>query len=124
MPEKCPLCDVAENLRNGGHDDRVITSELNVHFFSMYDGSPVSPGQCVIVSRYHITSLSDLNPMEWDSFSKIFVETKEIINKRFYPSGYKYVCNERMAAGATEEHFQFHLIPIYTGNEKSDDYNI
>ena len=103
----CQFCDIQKS------EDKILEND---HFFSHYDGFPVSKGHSLIISRCHVDSFFDLSKEEVQSMYDLIKKTKEIIQKKFNPDGYNIGINEGKTAGQTVFHLHIHLIPRYKGD--------
>ncbi len=112
MSTNCFFCDIQKEEDK----NKIIENE---HFFSRYDDFPVNPGHCEIISKDHVISFFNLSSQEIQSLFDLIRKTKEIVQKKFNPGGWNIGINEGKAAGATQNHVHFHLIPRYKGDIKN-----
>jgi diadenosine tetraphosphate (Ap4A) HIT family hydrolase len=83
---------------------------------AFHDGFPVSEGHALVVPRFPVISLFELDPdmqaAVWESVRL----TREILEERYHPDGFNIGINDGQAAGQTIPHAHIHIIPRYKGD--------
>jgi len=83
---------------------------------ALFDRYPVSKGHALVVPFRPVSSLFELDEhMQaelWDTVRQV----RDILDKRFSPSGFNIGVNDGRAAGQTVPHAHVHIIPQYTGD--------
>jgi superfamily II DNA or RNA helicase/diadenosine tetraphosphate (Ap4A) HIT family hydrolase/HKD family nuclease len=102
----CPFCSVDES-RIAFSNDSVI---------AFWDGSPVSEGHLLVISRRHASTWPNLNSVEKAAMVEAIDQGQAIISERFHPDGFNVGFNENSAAGQSVFHFHLHIIPRYEGD--------
>jgi diadenosine tetraphosphate (Ap4A) HIT family hydrolase len=102
----CPFC----SLDSGRI---VMGNELAMAF---YDGFPVSPGHCLIVTRRHVASFFETSDEERIALLQLLEKVQELLLRERRPDGYNIGINDGTAAGQTVMHLHIHLIPRYSGD--------
>lgn len=108
----CPFCLGGREQLN----ERILIEEK--HFFSVYDGFPISEGHALVIANRHIGSLFETSSEERESFFNVLEETKRILDAKFNPNAYNIGINDGQFAGQTVPHLHVHLIPRYEGDVK------
>lgn len=109
MPERCFFCDVQTR------EDAKRIHE-NPSFFARYDDFPVSAGHAEIISRRHVSVLTDLMAEEWADLHAFLRDVRECLAENHRPDGFTIGVNEGKAGGQTIPHLHIHLIPRYAGD--------
>ncbi len=100
----CIFCDEPEI---------VIENDLA---FAHYDGYPVSPGHCLIITRRHIAEYFQATTEEKAAIWALVDEMKTIIDRDYNPDGYNVGINVGEAGGQSVRHIHIHMIPRYIGD--------
>jgi len=100
----CPFCV---------KPDIVIENELA---FVRYDGYPVNPGHCLIVTRRHIAEYFQATAEEKAAIWALVDEMKIIIDQEYNPDGCKVGVNIGERAGQSLTLIHVHMIPRYKGD--------
>ncbi|MBT3191509.1 MAG: HIT family protein [Verrucomicrobia bacterium] len=91
----------------------LLETEAAVAF---YDGFPVSKGHALVVPRFPVVSLfeldSDMQAAVWDTVRRV----RELLEEKYHPDGFNIGINDGQAAGQTISHAHIHLIPRYKGD--------
>lgn len=77
---------------------------------------PITEGHLLVIPDVHVKSINELNFLQRNDFFSVLNSAIEIVKKTFSPEGVNYHANEGKIAGQTEEHFHFHVVPRYTGD--------
>ena len=88
----------------------------NLLFVAVPDHYPVSQGHTLLISKRHVTALTDLTPPEMVALGDILKFVQNRLQTQFAPDGYNIGVNEGDAAGQTVPHLHIHVIPRYTGD--------
>ena len=81
------------------------------------DAFPVSEGHCLIVPKRHVASLFDLTEDELLAMWGLISQAREMLDKRYSPSGYNLGVNVGKDAGQTVFHCHIHIIPRHPGDD-------
>ena len=106
----CEFCEI--NM----HKDEVLISDK--YFYIKWDKYPVNPGHALIISKRHISSLSELKSKEASSLFRMLKKAKKIIKEKYHPGGFNFGVNEGRIAGQTIAHLHVHIIPRHKGDVK------
>jgi len=88
----------------------------NDHALALYDGYPVTPGHCLIVTRRHIMSFFDATGEEQAALFDLLGRMRDLLLAERRPDGFNIGINDGAAAGQTVMHLHLHLIPRYGGD--------
>ena len=99
----CPFCSPPRQ--------RVVFE--NGFFYAMSDINPVSKGHTIIIPKRHVISFFDMNQKESHLLFECLLKTKELLDRKFSPSGYNIAVNIGKIAGQSVMHAHIHLIPRY-----------
>ena len=102
---KCPFC-----LPEG----KVIIETALA--YSIFDNFPVSKGHALIIPKRHVANYFDLSINEQIACQHNLNKLKEILDKKYSPSGYNVGINIGETAGQTIDHVHIHLIPRYVND--------
>ena len=86
------------------------------YFFAIYDRFPVSPGHLLIISKALKQDYFSLDDLEKNDLTRAINKSKDVVEKKYYPSGYNIGMNCGEVAGQTVMHFHCHIIPRYKGD--------
>ncbi len=91
----------------------ILETEAAVAF---YDGFPLSEGHALVVPRFPVISLfeldSDMQAAVWETVR----HTHELLEAKYQPDGFNIGINDGQAAGQTIPHAHIHIIPRYRGD--------
>lgn len=94
--------------------ERVILETFTAVAF--YDGYPLSEGHALVVPRFPVISLyeldSDMQAAIWD----VVRQVREFLEETYHPDGFNIGINDGQAAGQTIPHAHIHIIPRYGGD--------
>jgi diadenosine tetraphosphate (Ap4A) HIT family hydrolase len=107
--ENCPLCDLGE--------DRIIAAYQ--HAIAVADSFPIATGHTLVIPRRHVTSIFDLDRIEYTQLWNFVFDVRRVLAERFLPVAFNIGVNDGKAAGQTLEHAHIHIIPRY--NRDVDD---
>jgi diadenosine tetraphosphate (Ap4A) HIT family hydrolase len=105
----CLFCDRANTIQH-----HIILE--NDKAYVRWDNMPVNQGHLEIVPKRHIVSFFELTERELVSIYELTAQAKDVVDKKYSPSGYNIGVNEGEAAGRTIHHLHVHLIPRYLGD--------
>ncbi|MDA8262122.1 MAG: HIT family protein [Actinomycetota bacterium] len=103
----CVFCDLLKSETVVQRSDR---------FGAFFDAYPVSPGHLLIVPLRHFESFFEFDQDEAAELYPFVAGCKDVLDRRFEPSGYNLGVNAGRAAGQTVMHAHLHLIPRYSGD--------
>jgi len=83
-------------------------------WYAVYDGFPVVEGHTLIIPKKHIQSIFELSDIS--TLFSFIKEVKNILDKKYSPSGYNLGINDGEHAGQTIPHLHIHMIPRYIGD--------
>ena len=86
------------------------------HFFAIYDKYPTSEGHMLLISKGLSEDFFGLNEIERIDLLRAIQIGKDILDKRFKPSGYNIGMNCGKVAGQSVWHCHVHLIPRRQGD--------
>lgn len=81
--------------------------------FAIYDKYPVNLGHVLIIPKRHYKSFFDATIEEVTAIYELIHKCKEILDKKYKPTGYNIGININESAGQTIMHLHVHLIPRY-----------
>lgn len=81
--------------------------------FAIYDKYPVNLGHVLIIPKRHYKSFFDATIEEVAAIYELIHKCKEILDKKYKPTGYNIGININESAGQTIMHLHVHLIPRY-----------
>ncbi len=91
----------------------ILETDAAVAFF---DGFPVSEGHALVVPRFPVISLFELDPDMQAAVWETVRLTREILEAKYHPDGFNIGINDGQAAGQTISHAHIHIIPRYEGD--------
>lgn len=101
----------------------IITS--NEHGFSIAHRLAISKGHSLVISKRHIPSFSDATEVELSSLSALLNDTRDIIESKYKPEGYKIGFDDGSATSQEAQHLQMYIIPYYPdSNLYLDDHTL
>lgn len=103
----CPFCNPAIDM------ELIVESATA---FSIYDKFPVNNGHALIIPKRHIANYFELSFKEQSACWFVINKVKEIVQKKYAPSGFNIGINIKESAGQTVPHVHIHLIPRYEGD--------
>lgn len=106
MKKECIFCDYNEK-------ERIAENALA---FAIYDNFPVNKGHTLIIPKRHFSSFFEATEEEVLAIYNLIHKAKEIIDKKYNPTGYNVGINIGEDAGQTIMHLHLHIIPRYKGD--------
>lgn len=103
-------CEFCEFYKEGKFD---FENELA---FSFWDEYPVSKGHIIFMTKRHIKDFFETTKEERIAIFELIEKVKNIIDKKYKPTGYNIGMNCGISAGQTVMHIHIHLIPRYDGD--------
>ncbi len=91
----------------------IAENDLAIAFFDKY---PVNEGHVLIIPKRHVSDFFLATTEELQDINNLLCTVKEILDKKFKPTGYNIGVNVGKDAGQTIFHLHFHLIPRYPGD--------
>lgn len=88
----------------------------NEYAFARFDEFPVSKGHLLFMTKRHVKDFFETTLEEKNAIFELMDKAKEIIDKKYSPSGYNIGMNCGISAGQTVMHIHVHLIPRYDGD--------
>lgn len=107
--DNCIFCDIYKNKSK-----RILTE--NELAFAIYDAFPVNEGHILIIPKRHFDNFFDATNDEITAIYSLLHECKEILSKKYNPTGYNVGVNIGFDGGQTIMHLHVHLIPRYQGD--------
>lgn len=106
MAEVCPFCNpTAEHVWLEDEAGCVI-----------WDGFPISKGHSLVVPRFHVSSLFDLEPEAQAALWKMVGEVRSRLDGDLQPDAFNIGLNDGVAAGQTVMHAHIHVVPRWKGD--------
>lgn len=103
----CPFCD----------SSIVDTSFMeSTDFLAIYNQSPILPGHSLIIPKYHIESLFELDENELTQFIALGQRAGKVLAKAFSTNSFNWSIQEKIPAGQTVPHLHMHIIPRVEGD--------
>ena len=93
----------------------VLENDLVVAFWDIH---PVRTGHLLVVVKDHKQDYFELEQSELIAMDDLIRQGKQLIDKKYSPTGYNIGINVGEDAGQTVMHCHFHLIPRYPGDVK------
>lgn len=106
--ENCPFCEWKNEK-----EKMVLENDLS---FARYDEFAVSKGHMLFMTKRHVRDFFETNAEEKKAIFELIDKAKEIIDKKYNPTGYNIGMNCGESAGQTVMHVHVHLIPRYDGD--------
>lgn len=98
---------------NYNKDEYICENELA---FALFDNFPVNEGHALIIPKRHFDNFFDATQNEIVAIYDLIHKVKEIIDKKYKPTGYNVGVNIGHDGGQTIMHLHVHLIPRYHGD--------
>ena len=108
MNEECLFCNWKSQK-----EKIILENELA---FATFDEFAVSKGHMLFITKRHCKDFFETTLEEKNAIFELIDKAKEIIDKKFSPSGYNIGMNCGASAGQTVMHIHIHLIPRYNGD--------
>ena len=96
-------------------DNKKIIHE-DQYWVSVYDEFPVNEGHVLIISKRHISDMTELKSNEWAYLHSAIMFIEEYIKEKFNCDGFNIGINQGEVAGQTIKHLHIHIIPRYSGD--------
>jgi len=103
---QCPFCEL---------DPEKVWCQSE-HGRAIWDGFPISKGHTLIIPRFHVSSLFDLEPEFQASLWALVAEVRTRLTDELQPDGFNIGLNDGEAAGQTVMHAHIHVIPRWNGD--------
>lgn len=84
--------------------------------FAFWDANPVSKGHIIFMTKRHVENFFETTEEEKRDLFELIDKAKNIIDKKYKPTGYNIGINCGVSAGQTVMHVHVHLIPRYDGD--------
>lgn len=84
--------------------------------FAIFDKFPVNEGHALIIPKRHFENFFDATQEEITAIYELLHKVKEIIDGKYFPTGYNVGVNVGEDGGQTIMHLHVHLIPRYKGD--------
>lgn len=110
----CPFCSPDPG-------DIVCKNDL---WYARWDAFPATKGHLLIIPFRHCTGYFDTTPDEQQALREMLFACREILDKKYAPTGYNIVINAGAAADQRVMHCHVHLIPRYPGKEDNPEGGI
>ncbi len=108
--EGCVFCRLAD----GGGRDFLLASE---HWYLVLNAFPYCNGHVMLVSRRHVTWLSELDEAAHAELAPLLARIETAIREAYRPEGMNLGINFGSAGGAgIPGHLHIHLLPRWTGD--------
>ena len=101
-----------KDFRSPFLDNRKRIFENSIGFV-IFDNFPVSEGHSLIIPKRVYPNYFDSTEEEVRGLNELIFQTKDYLDKKFEPQGYKIGINCGRESGQTIDHVHIHLIPRY-----------
>lgn len=101
--EECIFCTWKEDKENN-----ILENELA---FARYDEFAVSKGHILFMTKRHVKDFFETTKEERMAIFELVDKAKEMIDKKYAPTGYNIGMNCGVSAGQSVMHIHVHLIP-------------
>ena len=81
------------------------------NFLAIYNLAPILPGHSLIIPRWHVESLMELDDKELQELMMFSRDTTKTLLELFKSSGFDWTLQEGEDAGQSVPHLHLHLIP-------------
>lgn len=105
--ENCKFCEI--------YSEKKFDFE-NELAFAFWDANPVSKGHIIFMTKRHVENFFETTEEEKRDLFELIDKAKNIIDKKYKPTGYNIGINCGVSAGQTVMHVHVHLIPRYDGD--------
>ena len=105
--ENCKFCEIYSEKKFD------FENELS---FAFWDANPVSKGHIIFMTKRHIENFFKTTEEEKRDLFELIDKAKNIIDKKYKPTGYNNGITCGVSAGQTVMHVHVHLIPRYDGD--------
>lgn len=106
--ENCKFCEI--------YSEKKFDFE-NELAFAFWDANPVSKGHIIFMTKRHVENFFETTEEEEKrELFELIDKAKNIIDKKYKPTGYNIGINCGVSAGQTVMHVHVHLIPRYDGD--------
>jgi diadenosine tetraphosphate (Ap4A) HIT family hydrolase len=98
----CPFCQ----------DDIYELSFLeSENFYVIYNNAPILPGHSLVISKYHVESMFELNDSEITELVLLSIRASKLVLKVFNSESFDWTVQEKPEAGQTISHLHLHILP-------------
>lgn len=108
LDDSCVFCDIIRGVENA---DKVMESE---QFVAFYDTYPVNEGHTIIIPKYHVRYMEDLDNVS--PFFEFVDRVHGVVKEKHNPDSTNVGINNGPEAGQTIPHLHCHIIPRYDGD--------
>lgn len=106
--EECLFCKWKEEKEKYAFENELA--------FARYDEFAVNPGHTLFMTKRHVKDFFQTTLEEKKSIFELVDKAKELIDKKYSPTGYNIGMNCGVSAGQSVMHVHVHLIPRYDGD--------
>ena len=107
ISKDCPFCNP---------DRRRAQFAEAGNFLAIYNIAPILPGHSLIIPRWHVQSLMELDDDEICEMVLFSRNVVRLLQKVFGATGFNWTIQEGEEAGQTVPHLHLHLIPRMPGD--------
>ncbi len=93
--------------------NRLLENEVG---FVIYDKYPVTEGHCLVIPHRVFDDYFNSTNDEVNGLNELVFKTKELLEKKYTPTGFNVGINCGEDAGQTVPHMHIHVIPRYKGD--------
>lgn len=105
LNKECIFCKIA---------NKVIPSKIvyeDEEILAFHDIKPEAPVHILVIPKFHIESIADLNQKNIEFFDKmVLVANKIALEAKINNSGYRLVVNKGRDAGQAVNHLHLHIL--------------
>lgn len=102
LSQDCPFCR---------SDVQDTTFAESTSFRAIYNIAPILPGHSLVIPKWHLRSLLELNEAELCEMTVFARDVVRILLKAFGVSAFNWTIQEGEEAGQSVPHLHLHLIP-------------
>ena len=86
------------------------------HCVAFLDRYPVSEGHALVIPKFAVLSLYELDPELQADLWETVRRVREMLEEQYAPDGFSIGINDGRSAGQTIPHAHIHIIPRYQGD--------
>lgn len=98
----CPFCK---------SDVNEIAFAESQDFLAIYNVAPILPGHSLIIPKFHVHSIKDLDDSELSLMMTFARDAERILSRTFETNSFNWTIQQGEDAGQTVPHLHLHLIP-------------
>ncbi|MHA1819649.1 MAG: HIT family protein [Promethearchaeota archaeon] len=107
--EECIFCRI-QKMEIGDKNYKIYQGQTAFVILNKY---PYNPGHLMVIPNRHIKDFRDLNEKELKEMQKLIMNSQNILDELYHPSGYNIGLNIGNFSGASISHLHVHIVPRY-----------